>query len=107
MEHRFYWYKQQVEDRPTFVLAHRTSARTKNAAVLTEEQYYVGHSYNCNFVIAAGYTVQGGTLVFYMNRTFTDQVAGFASGLRHSIGRKQMLSTVAATLKGIREQSSK
>jgi hypothetical protein len=54
-----------------------------------------------------GPTVQGGTLVFYMNRTVTDQVAGFASELRHSIGRKQMLSNVAATLKGVREQSSK
>ena len=105
MEQRFCWYKQQVEDRPTFILAHRTSARMKGATLLTEVQYYVGHSYNCNFVIAAGFTVQGGTLVFYMNRTFTDQVAGFASGLRHSIGRQQMLSKVAATLKGIRDKA--
>lgn len=107
MEHRFYWYKQAVEDRPTFTLAHRTSVRLKDAAVLTEEQFYVGHSYNCNFVIAAGFTVQGGTLVFHMNRTFTDQVAGFATEMRHSIGRKQMLSNVAATLKGIRDQTPK
>jgi hypothetical protein len=107
MEHRFYWWKKQVEGRPTFVLAHRASARLKNAAVLTEEQYYVGHSYNCNFVIAGGVTVEGGTLVFCMNRTFTDQVAGFASGMRHSIGRGQMLSAVAATLKSVRDQSSK
>ena len=105
MEQRFCWYKQPVEDRPTFVLAHRTSARMPGAAVLTEVQYYVGHSYNCNFVIAAGFTVQGGTVVFYMNRTFTDQVAGFASGVRHSIGRQQMLSKVAATLKGIRDKA--
>lgn len=107
MEHRFYWYKKQVENRLTFILTHRTSARTKDAAVLTEVQYYVGHSYNCNFVIAAGFTVQGGTLVFFENRTFTDQVAGFSSGLRHSIGRKQMLSTVAANLKGIRDRLPK
>jgi len=107
MEQRFYLYKQQVEDRPTFILAYRTSARSTKTAVLTEEEYYVSHSYNCNFVIAAGFTVQGGTLVFYMNRTFTDQVAGLASGLKHGIGRSQMLSNVAAMLEGIREQSSK
>jgi hypothetical protein len=107
MEHRFYWIKKQVQGRPTFILAHRASARLTGAAVLTEEQYYVGHSYNCNFVIAGGLTVQGGTMVFYMNRTFTDQVAGFASGMRHTIGRGQMLDAVAAILKGIRDQSSK
>jgi hypothetical protein len=107
MKQRFFLYKQTVEDRPTFTLAHRTSARSANTAVLTEEEYYVTHSYNCNFVIAAGFTVQGGTLVFYMNRTFTDQVAGFGSGMKHGIGRSQMLSNVAAMLEGIREQSSK
>jgi hypothetical protein len=94
MEQRFYLYKQQVENRPTFILAHRASARSTNTAVLTEEEYYVSHSYNCNFVIAAGFAVQGGTLVFYMNRTFTDHVAGLASGLKHGIGRSQMLSNV-------------
>ena len=107
MKERFYLYRQQVEDRPTFILAHRTSAQSTNAAVLTEEEYYVGHSYNCNFVIAAGFTVQGGTLVFYMNRTFTDQVGGFGGGLKHGIGRSQMLSSVAATLDNVRKQAAK
>src|ERR1700722_12564043 len=48
MEHRFFWYKQTVENRPTFILADRASLRTTDAAVLTEEQFYVGHSYNSN-----------------------------------------------------------
>ena len=61
---RFYLYRQEVEKRPTFILAHRTSAQSAKAAVLTEEEYYVGHSYNCNFVIAAGFTVQGGRWCF-------------------------------------------
>ena len=107
MEHRFFWYKQTVENRPTFILADRASLRTADAAVLTEEQFYVGHSYNSNFIIGGALTVQGGTLVFYMNRTFTDQVAGWGSGLKHSIGRSQMLSAVAANLQRIRAQLQK
>ena len=107
MEHRFLWYKQAVENRPTFILADRASLRTANAAVLTEEQFYVGHSYNSNFVIGGCFTVQGGTLVFYMNRTFTDQVAGFGGGLKHGIGRGQMLAAVAADLQRIRTQLQK
>lgn len=107
MEHRFYWFKMEVEKRPTFVLAHRASLRGEKAALLTEEQYYVSHSYNSNFVAGGCLAVEGGTLVFYVNRTFTDQVAGLGSGMKHGIGRKQMLSEVAANLKRIRQELQK
>jgi hypothetical protein len=107
MKHRFYWFKQTVEGRPTFILAHRAERQVANAALLTEEQFYVGHSYNSNFIAGGCLEVQGGTLVFYVNRTFTDQVAGWGSGMKHSIGRGQMLDEVATNLKRIREQLQK
>ena len=106
-EHRFYWFKSTVENRPTFILAHRAERHTATAALLTEEQFYVGHSYNSNFIAGGALEVQGGTMVFYVNRTFTDQVAGFGSGMKHSIGRSQMLSAVEATLTRVREQLQK
>jgi hypothetical protein len=103
MEHRFFWFKQLVEDRPTFVLAHRTAVRIEDkAAIVMEEQYYVSHSYNANFFAGGCLSVKGGTIVFYVNRTFTDQVAGFGSGVKHSIGRRQMLSEVATKLQELR-----
>jgi len=46
-------------------------------------------------------------LVFSVNRTFTAQVAGFGSGRKHRIGRGQVLDTVTARLKRIREQIRK
>lgn len=105
VQHRFYWFKQIVEDRPTFILAHRSEFRLGDtASLVSEEQFYVSHSYNANFVTGACVAVEGGTLVFYVNRTFTDQVTGFASGMRHSIGRKKMLAEVAANLRRIRDQ---
>src|SRR5258706_10496951 len=107
VENRFCWFKQTVEDRPTFILAHRSERHTATAALLTEEQIYVSHSYNSNFIAGGCLEVQGGTLVFYVNRTFTDQVAGWGSGLKHSIGRSQMLSSVEASLTRIREQLQK
>ena len=107
VENRFYWFKTTVENRPTFVLAHRAERHTANAALLTEEQFYVGHSYNSNLIAGGCLEVQGGTIVFYVNRTFTDQVAGFGSGMKHSIGRGQMLDEVVANLKRVREQLRK
>jgi hypothetical protein len=106
-EDRFYWFKTTVEDRPTFILAHRAERHTANAALLTEEQFYVGHSYNSNFIAGGCLEVEGGTMVFYVNRTFTDQVAGFGSSMKHGIGRSQMLSEVAANLQRVRDQLQK
>lgn len=107
VEHRFFWFKQTVENRPTFILAHRAKGHVADAALLTEEQYYVGHSYNSNLIAIGALTVEGGTLVFYINRSFTDQVSGFMSGMKHGVGRKQMLAETAANLKRIREQVDK
>jgi hypothetical protein len=103
IEHKYYWFKQIVEDRPTFVLAHVSMRRSERGAVITEQQFYVSHSYNSNFVAGGCLSVEGGTLVFYVNRTFTDQVAGFGAAAKHRIGRTQMLSEVAAKLKQTRE----
>jgi hypothetical protein len=107
VDHRFYWYKQTVENRPAFILAHVAERHNEGSAILTEEQFYVGHSYNSNFIAAGGIAVQGGTLVFYVNRTFTDQVAGFGSGLKHNIGRGQMLDDVTEKLKRLADTSGK
>jgi hypothetical protein len=107
MEHHFYWFKTTVENRPTFILADRSERRVANAALLTEEQFYVGHSYNSNFIAGGCLGVQGGTFIFYVNRTFTDQVAGFGSGLKHSIGRGQMLDSVVASLTSARQRLQK
>jgi len=104
VEHLFFWFRQTVEDRPTFILAHRAAHHTDDSALMTEVQFYVGHSYNANLIAAGAFSVDGGAVVFYINRTFTDQVAGFPSGTRHSIGRAQMLNEVTANLKRMREK---
>jgi hypothetical protein len=57
--------------------------------VILARQFYAGHSYNSNQLTIACLPYRDGSLVFYANRTFTDQVAGFGSSLKHSIGREQ------------------
>ena len=105
--HRFYWFKREVDGRPTFILADRASRRTDTAALLTEVQFYVGHSYNANFIASGCLAVEDGTLVFFVNRTFTDQVDGWGSGLKRNLGRAQMLFDVQANLNRLREQLQK
>lgn len=90
IKNQFLWIRELIQDRPTFILAHRMFRFGRKYAVMTERQFYVGHTYNSQQTIVGSIAVEEGTLVFYQNRTSTDRVAGFASSLKHMIGRKLM-----------------
>jgi hypothetical protein len=107
MEHRFFAYEQEIDGKPAFILSHRAAARGEHDALITEQRYSVSQSYTCRFIANDCFEVRGGTLVFYVSMVFTDQVAGFGSTLKHSVGRRRMLTTVTANLKHIREQLKK
>jgi len=104
LEHRFFAYKEQVAGRPTFVLSHRAGVLHEQEALMTEQRYYVSHTYDCRFIAGHCFQVPGGTLLLYVNRTFTDQVAGIGTALKHSIGRDRMLADVASDLNHFRDQ---
>jgi hypothetical protein len=107
MEHRFFAYDQVVEGQPTIILSHRSAVRGEHEALITEQRYYVSQTYSCRFIASECFEAQGGTLMFYVTRIFTDRVAGFGSSLKHIMGRGRMLATVAANLKRDRGQLEK
>ena len=102
LRHVYFWINQRVENRPTFILAHRSYFARSDGAFMAERQFYVEHSYNSLFLLAGVMPMSGGTIMLYSNRTFTDQVAGIGSGLRHSIGRKQMRDEIVKNFDQIR-----
>jgi hypothetical protein len=106
MDHRFFAYEQEVENKRSFVLSHRSAVRGEHEALITEQRYYVSNTYTCRFIASACFEARGGTLLIYVTRLFTDQVAGVGSGLKHALGRRKMLTDVAAKLKRTREQSA-
>ena len=90
LKHDFAWIKQNIQDRPTFLLSHMMLYEGEELAFAAERQFFVGQSYNSLQVIFGAFSADDSTLVFYLNRTSTDQVAGFMSGTRHTVGRKFM-----------------
>jgi len=100
--HRYFWINQKVEGRPTFILTHRIALERPEGSFMAEREFYVGHSYNSLFLLAGCLPVAGGSVVFYSNHTFTDQVAGFGSGMRHAIGRNQMRDEIVKNFEQIR-----
>lgn len=89
-EERFFLINRQVENRATAVLLHRIILAENAGGIILSRQFYVGHSYNSNQFIIGCLPYRNGSLIFYTNRTFTDQVTGFGSSLKHSVGREQM-----------------
>jgi hypothetical protein len=100
-EETFIWRNRQVEGRPTAILVHRIIYSAQTGELILSRQFYAGHSYNSNQLVIACLPYLDGSLVFYANRTFTDQVAGFGSGLKHSIGQKQAKSEITKLLKNL------
>ncbi len=90
LENRFAWYRQVIQDRPTFILAHRALWAGDDLVFSAERHFYVGQSYNSLEVIMGAFPDGDASILFYRNRTSTDQVAGFMQGTRHSMGRKFM-----------------
>lgn len=94
VEHTFVWKKHRVQDRPTFVLLHRMLHEGEGGVILLEREFYVSQSYNSLMTASGAFAKDDQTLLVYINRTSTDQVAGFGSSMRHGIGRKMMVSEI-------------
>jgi hypothetical protein len=96
-----------VGSRPTAILVHRIMLSTNAGELILSRQFYTGHSYNSNqhYIICLPY--RDGSLIFYGNRTFTDQVAGFGSSLKHSIGQEQSKSEISKVLKKLEQALKK
>lgn len=102
---RFFWLNYDIDDRPTFVLAHRMVLPSSDAYALVTRQFYVSHSYNVVQEIALLIPTTEGTVVFYDNRTSTDQAAGFGSAMKHAIGRAMMDKDIAAMFETLRSEA--
>jgi hypothetical protein len=64
--------------------------------IVAELQFYVEHTYNSMFTIIGCVPYEDGTVVFCANSTFTDQVTGFGSSLKRSIGRRRIEDAVSS-----------
>jgi hypothetical protein len=90
IKHQFYLMKLNVEGRPDFILSHRMFLEDNNVILMAEREYYVGHTYSSQHKLIGAIPYDGHSLVFYINRTFTDRITGFGNGLKRNIGSGMM-----------------
>lgn len=105
--HEFFWSQQKVEDKPAFILSHRMTYPLQHGVIFMDRQYFVSRTYNSMLTGAGCGQVAEGTIVYYVNRTSTDQVAGFMQDTKHSVGRKQMREELIKMFEDIRRKVGK
>jgi len=104
IEHRFRWIKQLVGGRPAFILSHVMVLPGDRYCLGAERQFYVGHTFNSQQTLGGAVAVDEGTLILYVNRTFTDKVTGMAAGLKRKIGARKVRAAIVRFLGDIRAE---
>ncbi|WP_036252545.1 hypothetical protein [Methylobacter sp. BBA5.1] len=85
-EEAFPWVEKTVEGRPAVILRHRVSTDWNGCVLTLTREFYAPHSYNASQWITGCLAYRGGTVVFQEVRSYTDQVTGIASDVKHMIG---------------------
>ncbi len=105
LEERFDWSNYEAHGTPTYVLTHRMGMQDGDGYVVAQRQFYVSRGYNVEQALAAFFPVKQGTVVLYVNRTSTDQVTGFGSGSKRSIGSRVMASQLKGLFEKVRKKA--
>ena len=84
----FPWVEKTVEGRSAAILRHRVNMEWNGGVLVLTREFYAPHSYNSSQWLTGCLPYLNGTVVFQQVRSFTDQVAGVASNVKHMVGRK-------------------
>jgi len=87
-EEVFPWVEKKVEGRPAVILRHRVSTDWNGGILVLTREFYAPHSYNSSQWLTGCLAYRDGTVVFKQVHSYTDQVAGIASDVKHIIGRE-------------------
>lgn len=102
LDERFHWAVYEISGRPTVTLSHRVWSSESGTAMMVDRIYYVSTGFNTEQAIGGFIGISEGTMVFYTNRTSTDQVDGFGSSAKRAIGDHMMESELGASFQRLR-----
>jgi hypothetical protein len=95
----FPWVEKKVENRPAAILRHRVNIDWNGGIVVVTREFYASHSFNSSQWITGCLPYRDGTVIFQQVRSYTDQVAGIASDVKHIIGRQLLKDKMLKSFK--------
>ena len=95
----FLWVKKNVEGRLATILRHRVNMDWNGGVLVLTREFYAPHSYNASQWITGCLPYRNGTVVFQQVRSYTDQVTGVASDVKHIVGRELLKDKMLKSFK--------
>lgn len=102
MPHRYLLVRDTWEGRPQWVLVHRIADVSRDRALFLHREFFVSQGYDALQVLILLVPYEQGTLIALSTDVFTDEVAGFASGLLHRVGRNRVRKSAMMRLEQLR-----
>lgn len=99
----FYWVDRKVEGRPAAVLVHHLYEATDDYLMVSQRQYYVGHTYESLQMFGLAMPTESGSVIFSVNSIYTEQITGFFSGVAQSVGEKRTKESMIKHFEAVRK----
>ncbi len=99
-----FWVKRRVQDRPCFILLHQLVSAGEGFVMVSQRQFYVGHNYESLQMFALALPREQGSMLFSVNSVFTNQVAGFFSGVAGSVGQERTRESMIKHFTNVRQK---
>ena len=99
----FYWVDREVEGRPAALLVHHLYEATDDYLMISQRQYYVGHTYESLQMFGLAMPTENGSVIFSVNSIYTEQITGFFSGVAQSVGEKRTKESMVKHFEAVRK----
>jgi hypothetical protein len=103
IERQLHWIEVPFGDARVWALGSEVRKRYADRAIGTDMHFYVSNDYNAMLTTVGIVPYGSRWLVFAINHTYTDQVTGFGSSLKHSVARKKVAQRLAEHLEAARK----
>jgi hypothetical protein len=103
---QYYWMERKVDSDNILALSAELRRRDAESAIGADVHFYASRDYNAMLTLIGAIPYGGDWMVFAINNTFTDQVLGFGSSVRRTIGRNLLAAELAKQLVETRRRLS-
>ena len=95
---QYYWMERRVEADNVLALSAELRRRDAQVAIGADVHFYASREYNSMLTVIGVIPYEEQWMVFVINQTFTDQVLGFGSSVRRSMGRNLVATELGKQL---------
>ena len=100
----YFWLETDFDGERVWALSAQSRLLLDDSAVAADVQFYASRGYNAMVTFIGVVPYGTHSLAFAINHTYTDEVLGFASGLKKRIARSRMTKSLTAHLEEVRRR---